>query len=307
MRKLGYFFKEALVNFRRNFSTGIGSTITIFLSLFLIGIFIFASMITQSVVTSVEDKVSITAYVDDSASEADIQSVMDYASGLEYVSNVTFTTKDQAKENFKATTSEDIVNALGDDNPLPASIEIELSDPQQVETVANEIINNETYAKICDTQNGDGTSDPTADVMYGQKSVQRLFNVTNIIRYAGIGAVILLIFVTLVFINNTIRLAIVARRREIAIQRLVGATKGFIRGPFVMEGIIQSVIGVALAVAALAIVRAVLTPYLTGLVSWLPVEISGMQFLAVSLVLLVIGVLIGLFGATLAMRRYLKV
>ena len=304
MRSIGYFFKEALISFKRNFSTGIGSTITIFLSLFLIGMFFFLGIIAQSVLSSVEEKVSITAYVSDEATDADIKSVMAEIEGYEYVSTVSFTSKEQALENFKQymESNMDIVEQLDGENPLPRSIDVELSDPQQVEQVANQIISNETFASICDRP-----ADPSLSVMYGQKDVEKLFNVINVIRYAGIALVVLLVFVTLVFINNTIRLAITARRREISIMRLVGATKGFIRGPFIMEGVIQAIIGAALAILCLALVNTFAAPHLVGLISWLPVTISGIEFLGVSIVLLVIGLLIGLFGSALAMRRYLKV
>ena len=304
MRNFGYFIKQAFINFKRNFSTGIGSMITIFLSLLLIGTFFFLNIMTQSVVDSVEQKVNITAYVADDATDVDINEMMDYVRSLDNVAEVNFTNKEQALENFKASmeSNMDIVEQLDGENPLPRSIDVELTDPQEVETVANQIIGNETFAAICDNPD-----DPSDSVMYGQRSVEKLFSVTNVMRYAGIAAVILLIFVTLIFINNTIRLAITARRREIAIMRLVGATKGFIRGPFIMEGLLQAIIGAALAILCLWLMKTFLSPYLVGLISWLPVQISGLEFLGVSLILIIIGLLIGLFGSALAMRRYLKV
>ena len=302
MRNFGYFLKQALTNFKRNLSTGIGTMITIFLSLLLIGTFFFMNSMIQSVVDSVEDKVSITCYIDDDASDADIKTVMSTIENNKYVESVSFTTKEQALENFKQSEANmDIVDQLDGENPLPRSIEVELADPQQVESVAQSIANDSTFAEICDRP-----TDPSQSVMYGQRSVEKLLTVTNILRYAGIVAVILLVFVTLIFINNTIRLAIMARRREIAIMRLVGATKGFIRGPFIMEGIIQALIGAILAIVVLWVLSVTVTPHLTGLISWLPVEISKMQFLGVSLILLIIGMLIGLFGSALAMRRYLR-
>ncbi len=302
MRNFGYFFKEALINLKRNASTGIGSMITIFLSLFIIGVFFFMNTMIQSVVDQMEDKVSITAYVLDEAADADINTMMTTIEKMSYVESVSFTTKEQALENFKESEANlGMVDALDGDNPLPRSIEVELSDPQQVEGVAAQIIADPTFAKICDRP-----EDPSESVMYGQRSVEKLFTVTNILRYAGIAAVILLVFVTLIFINNTIRLAIMARRREIAIMRLVGATKGFIRGPFVMEGVIHALIGAVLAIACLGLIKVVVTPHLTSLIQWLPLNISTGEFIGVSVVLLVIGVLIGLFGSALAMRRYLK-
>ena len=113
---------------------------------------------------------------------------------------------------------------------MPASIDIELSDPQLVEQVASSLLGNTTYQKI-----SEDPSDPADSVKYGEKTVERLFALTNYVRYVGIALVGLLVFIALVFINNTIRLAILARRKEIAIMRLVGASNGFIRGPFLME------------------------------------------------------------------------
>ncbi len=302
MRNFGYFLKEALINLKRNASTGVGSMITIFLSLFIIGVFFFMNTMIQSVVDQMEDKVSITAYVLDEATDENINTMMSTIEKMGYVESVSFTTKEQALENFKESESNlGMVDALDGDNPLPRSIEVELTDPQQVENVAAQIIADPTFAKICDRPDN-----PSESVMYGQRSVEKLFTVTNILRYAGIAAVILLVFVTLIFINNTIRLAIMARRREIAIMRLVGATKGFIRGPFVMEGVIHALIGSILAILCLALIKVAVSPHITNLIQWLPLHISAAEFIAVSIVLIIIGVLIGLFGSALAMRRYLK-
>ncbi len=304
MRNIIYFIKQALINFKRNLSTSIGSTITIFLSLFLVGLFFFANIMVDSIVESVEDRVSITAYVSDDASDEDIQTVMEWVEDLDYVETVGFTDKDEALENFRESMESniDIIEQLDGDNPLPRSIDIDLTDPQEVETVATLIENYDLFREICDDPD-----DPSDSIMYGQRSVERLFSVTNIVRYTGIAAVVLLVFVTLIFINNTIRLAIMARRREIAIMRLVGATKGFIRGPFVMEGIVQAIIGTALAVLCLWMMQVFFSPYLVGIISWLPVQISAGEFAMVSVVLLIAGLLIGLFGSALAIRRYLKV
>lgn len=303
MHNLIYFIKEAFINLKRNTSTAVGSIITIFLSLFLIGIFCFMNIMVQSIADDMEDKVSITAYVSDDASDEDIETVMADIAEMEYVDTVSFTTKEQALEEFQESEANlDMVEALDGENPLPRSIEVELTDSQMVETVVDQILANETFVNICDDPD-----DPTDSVMYGQRSVERLLTVTNIIRYAGIAVVILLVFVTLVFISNTIRLAITARRREISIMRLVGATKGFIRGPFIMEGVLHALIGSFLAILCLYAVRMALMPQLSTLIQWLPVNITTMEFVGVSVMLVVIGVLIGLFGSALAMRRYLKV
>ena len=185
---------------------------------------------------------------------------------------------------------------------MPASIDIELSDPQLVEQVASSLLGNTTYQKI-----SEDPSDPADSVKYGEKTVERLFALTNYVRYVGIALVGLLVFIALVFINNTIRLAILARRKEIAIMRLVGASNGFIRGPFLMEGALHAIIGSLLAVGCLELLRNFALPRLQSALMFLNFDISLNMFLLIYAVLIVSGLFIGLVGSALAMRRYLKV
>ena len=136
------------------------------------------------------------------------------------------------------TSNPDIVAQLDGENPLPASIDVNLSEAQSVSDIANRILENETFVKICDNPD-----DPSDSLQYGQKTVDKLFSLTNAIRYIGIGLIVVLVLIAFIFINNTIRLAILARRKEIAIMRLVGASNGFIRGPFLAEGALHAIIG----------------------------------------------------------------
>ena len=302
MSSFFYFIRESLKGFSRNLSTALGSIVTIFLSLLIIGIFFVAGFVVENVVSSVESEVSITAYVADDASDADIQEVERYVQGLEGVASVGFTTKEQAIENFRAMSNSDIIDSLDGQNPLPRSIDIELSDPQLVEQVSSALLDNATYQSI-----SEDPSNPADSVKYGQKTVERLFALTNYVRYIGIALVALLVFIALVFINNTIRLAILARRKEIAIMRLVGASNGFIRGPFLMEGALHAIIGSLLAVGCLELLRNLVLPKVQSALMFLNFDISANAFLFVYLVLVASGLIIGLFGSALAMRRYLKV
>jgi cell division transport system permease protein len=304
MSSLLYFFRESLTGFTRNFSTTLGSIITIFLSLLIIGIFCICGVIINNVVTSVENQVSITAYVADDASEQDIDSVEQYIKGLPGVESVGFTTKDQALENFtnSMTSNPDIVAQLDGENPLPASIDVDLSEAQSVTDIANQILANETFVKICDNPD-----DPSDSLQYGQKTVDKLFSLTNAIRYVGIGLIIVLVVIAFIFINNTIRLAILARRKEIAIMRLVGASNGFIRGPFLAEGALHAIIGAVLAIGVIELIRLFALPRITTALPWLPLNVEPTMFLMIYAALLVAGLVIGLLGSVFAMRRYLKV
>ena len=292
MRSLGYFFKESLHGFTRNLSTTLGSIVTIFLSLLIIGIFLVGGVVVNNVMSSVENEVGISAFISDDASQSDIDKVEDFIRGIDGVASVDFTTKDQALENFKATSNSDIVDALDGQNPLPASIEVELSDPKLVEDVASQIEQNSTFASIC------GYDSPSESLKYGQ---------TSYVRYIGIALIVLLIFIALVFINNTIRLAILARRKEIAIMRLVGASNGFIRGPFLMEGALHAIIGSLFAVGVLELLRNLALPKLAGALKFLAIDVNAGTFAIIYVGLVIAGLIIGLFGSALAMRRYLKV
>ena len=306
----GYSLREAGHHFRRNWTTVLGAIVTIFLSLFIIGMFVLGSVMISSVVGGVEDSVTIQAYLSDSASDADVESLQSKIEGWDNVDSVSYKTKEEALEEYRTSMSNrnasDAVAALDGENPLPASLVITLTDPQEVAATAERIMEDSDFLAIRDTAD-DPESSPADDVVYGQGTVDRLFEVTNYIRVGAVALVVMLTFVAFVFINNTIRLAITARRREIAIMRLVGASNSFIRGPFVTEGVLESLIAALLAIAALAGGMNVLMPMLQQNLSFLAFEVPSEVLYATFGGLLVVGILIGLFGSAIAMRRYLKV
>lgn len=200
------------------------------------------------------------------------------------------------------TSNPDIVAQLDGENPLPASIDVNLSEAQSVSDIANRILENETFVKICDNPD-----DPSDSLQYGQKTVDKLFSLTNAIRYIGIGLIVVLVLIAFIFINNTIRLAILARRKEIAIMRLVGASNGFIRGPFLAEGALHAIIGALLAIGVIELIRLFALPRITAALPWLPINVDPVTFVLIYVALLCAGLVIGLLGSVFAMRRYLKV
>ena len=302
---VGYSFKEAISHFFRNWTTSLGAVITIFLSLFIIGLFIMGSAMLNSVIGTVEDQVVINAFISDDADQADVQAFEAELKTWNNVKSVTYKDKDDALAEYTSKMSgnaDATMSALDGQNPLPASIDVELSDPKMVEDVAAQIEANNTFQKICDNP-----SDPSDSLRYGEKTVDRLFQLTSYVRVIGVALVGLLIFIALVFINNTIRLAILARRKEIAIMRLVGASNGFIRGPFLMEGALHAIVGAALAIGTLEVLRNLALPKLQDALTWLPIDLSASTFVMFYVLLAVFGLVIGLIGSAFAMRRYLKV
>lgn len=303
---IGYSFREVGQHFRRNWTTVLGAVVTIFLSLFIIGVFVLGSALINNMIGTVENEVTIQAFLSDDAADDQISAYADKVRGWDNVESVEIRSKEEALEQYQTQMSNrnasDAITALDGENPLPASLVIKLDDPQQAEATATKIVDDSQFAQICDSKDN-----PSSDVNYGRETVEKLFSVTSYIRIGAVVLVALLTFVAFVFINNTIRLAISARRREIGIMRLVGASNGFIRGPFILEGTLEAILGALLAIGVLvAGVNAVL-PELANSMQFLSFAIPTQTMVATAGALLALGVLIGLFGSAIAMRRYLKV
>lgn len=303
---IGYSFREVGQHFRRNWTTVLGAVVTIFLSLFIIGVFVLGSALINNMIGTIENEVTIQAFLSDDATDDQVSAYADKVRGWDNVESVEIRSKEEALEQFQTQMSNrnasDAITALDGENPLPASLVIKLDDPQQVEATVTKIVDDSQFAQICDSKDN-----PSSDVNYGRETVEKLFSVTGYIRIGAVVLVALLTFVAFVFINNTIRLAISARRREIGIMRLVGASNGFIRGPFILEGTLEAILGALLAIGVLvAGVNAVL-PKLANSMQFLSFAIPTQTMVATAGALLALGVLIGLFGSAIAMRRYLKV
>lgn len=303
---IGYSLREAGRHFKRNWSTVIGAVVTIFLSLFVIGLFVVGSVLLNRIAGDVEDQVTIQAFLSDGADQGKVDSLKAEIEGWDNVESVTYKSKDEALESYKEKMSSknanDVVAALDGNNPLPASLVIKLTEASQVEDVANKLVADEDFKGVADN-----AEDPAQSVQYGRDTVRKLLSVTYYLRIGTVVLVALLAFIAFVFINNTIRLAISARRREIAIMRLVGASNGFIRGPFLAEGILEALIGSVLAIGVLQACVSYVLPRLQVGLAFLSFDVPGNTLAITYVSLVAIGVLLGLFGSAIAMRRYLRV
>ncbi len=193
---IGYSLRECGHHFRRNWTTVLGAVVTIFLSLFIIGLFVLGSVMINNMVGSVEDTVTIQAFLSDDADQSAVTAFQEKVKSWNNVESVTYKDKDQALEEYRTSMSNrnaaDAVAALDGENPLPASLVIKLTDPQQVEDAAQKIIADTDFQSICDD-----ADNPAGDVNYGRQTVERLFSVANYIRIAAVVLVALLTFVAL--------------------------------------------------------------------------------------------------------------
>jgi cell division transport system permease protein len=299
----GYFIRESVQNFRRNWVMSLGAVITIFMSLLLVGLSLAAGYVVQEIVQDVEGKVTIQVFIKDGVATEDVDALQQYLLDDALVESVDYTSKEEALEKFKEQMAEspEIVEQI-EGNPLPASLDVTLREPRDVSVVVAKIKDSELFIAIADRPDN-----PEESLKYGQQVVDQLFAVTRIVRYIGVVFIAMLAVVSLIFINNTIRLAIYARRKEIGIMRLVGASNWFIRAPFLLEGIIQALIGAGMAILVIVGAQALILPRLTEALPFMPVDLPTGALVQMSLILIAAGIFIGLVGSGFALRRYLKV
>ena len=297
--------EDAVSGLKRNMSLTVWSIVTITMSLFLIGAFIIADLVVNDALNSVEDQVTISAFVDDNASQDDIDALMAQLSEESTVKDVSFTSKEQAWSDYQASMGEEssqkAMDALDGTNPLPASIVIKMNEASDVSDMADKLADDELYQKVADNGTTDG------NISYGKQEVDQLLSFTNTMRLVIGVFVLILIGIAYVLISNTVRNSIATRKDEIGIMRLVGASNQFIRRPFVIEGIIQALIGSLLAILLLTVVQATVLPSISSAISFLHVNIAVWQLALIYLAVTVSGIAIGVFGSKMSMKKYLTV
>ncbi|CAM4304267.1 permease-like cell division protein FtsX [Paenibacillus alkaliterrae] len=295
--------REGAKNIIRNGWMSFASMSSIFISLFVLGVFLLLAMNVNSMAAQIESQVQIRVFLQLNVDQAKITELQNKIGNMTEVSQITFVSKEEGLELLRKNLGEENKDLLdgyeNDKNPLPDSFTVEVYNPQSV-ALAVEQINKINQA---DEQQ------PIERVKYGQGTIETLFKVTNALRYAGLVLVIGLAVTAMFLISNTIKMTIIARRREIGIMKLVGATNSFIRWPFFIEGaligIISSIVTTILLLAGYA-----------QLVNFTQMELSLMMIKLVTLqesgwqtagLIIGLGTVIGIWGSTISIRKYLKV
>lgn len=271
----------------------VASVLTVTLSMFILGVFLCAVLNINHMATYLENQVEMTVYLKDGLTTDQVMTVGKKLKALPDLKEIKFTNKDQAMAEFK--------NRLGDQqgildaingNPLPSSYSTSFSTPASLKNAVNIV---SKYQEV-------------DSVQYGQDIIEQLYKVAQVIRIGGMILIVFLAGAELFIISNTIRLTVFARRREIQIMKYVGATNGFIRWPFIFEGMIIGFLGSGLASFILWEGYKMVLMEMTkaGLV-FIPM-ISLWPFIGyITVMLLAAGVIIGILGSTISLRKYMKV
>ena len=284
--------RDAIKSLFRNGWSTFGAISAVSMVLLLVGVFVSLLFNMNKIATDIEQDVNVRVYIDLAADETKTEELRAAIEDLEAVSTVKFRSKDEELEDITKSVAQEFELFKNDSNPLRNAFDVSTKNPKQTKEVAT------TIEKM----------DYVARVNYGGAKADTLFKVISTSRNVGIGVIAVLLIIALFLISNTIRATIHARRTEIEIMQLVGATKAYIRWPFFLEGGFIGLIGSIVPIAVL-----------WGLYLW--VYKGGSDFFAgsnfsllapnpflyrLSLAMAGVGVLIGSFGSIFSMRRFLK-
>lgn len=290
--KPAYFAREAASNIRRNILMALASIVATAVSLVLLGSVLMLYRAVQNITTRWKNDVVINAFIKDDATEAQITAIRQDIQGYKEVKKIRYVSKKDAYKEFKRMFANrpDLVENVETDT-LPASFRVSLVETRSLETVADRV------------QKLPGVDEVTT----AKEEVKKVQTLLSVLYFVVLGASIVLLAAAIVLISNTIRLAIFARRREISIMKLVGATNWFIRWPFMMEGVVQGVAGGLLAIGVLAVAKYTLVDWVSDKLPFLPVGIDNSWMVFIYVVVTLIGALIAVGGTLFALRRYLEV
>lgn len=297
---IGYCIGQGFKNLFRHFLFTLASIGTITACVFLFSVFYAVVENLQYTVKTVEETVGITVFFDKELSEEEIIDIGSQIRLREEVREMNFVSGEEAWEEFQKEYlkgAEDLAEGFIEDNPL--------ANMPSYEIYLNDVEDQTAFVSWLEQQEGVRRVNASSIAAGG------LVDMNNAIGYVSIGLIAILLCVSVFLINNTISMAISARKDEIRIMRLVGATKAFIRAPFLVEGLIIGLLGAALPMLLMFVLydRAILyleskLAILAGLLSFLPLQ-NVMQILIP--VAAALGLGIGLFGSMAAVRKHLKV
>lgn len=276
---------------------------SIAISLFILGIFVLITLNVNDIASQIEDQVEINVYLEVNTPQNQITELQTQIQGLQGVKTIKFVSKEEGLVYLRQKLGESGKALLdgfeGENNPLNDAFTVEVDDPRNVAVVADQI----------SALNADKDPKPIYKVNYGKGTVEALFKVTQIVRWVGFGIVILLSFTAVFLIANTIKITILARRKEISIMKMVGATNSFIRWPFFIEGALLGFVGSLIpAVVILGGYWKLLNLSSLNL-NLLMIELTPFGKIAPTMIalLLGIGIVIGVWGSLISVRKFLRV
>lgn len=288
--RIRFFLGEVARNFTRNAGMQATAIGTVAVTIVLLGAFLYVRASVAHLSSDVFNQIVISVYLNSSASAAQEDTLRSAFARDPRISGVQFVSKAQGLAELRRRMKGEVDTSLLTENPLPDMFRVHARNAQEVPAVARSI------AKMPGVQKA----------LYGQEVVARLIQLAALGRRIGIAVIVLFLLVAGIIISNTIRLTVYARRREISIMQLVGATNMYIRLPFICEGLLAGLAGAAIAVGALAILRASLVPKIASALPWLQMNTFSIDLSSLVLQLVAVGAAVGVISSWIAVGRYLR-
>jgi cell division transport system permease protein len=289
--RVGYFFNETLQGLRRNGLVAFAAVSTAFIALFLVGGALLVSREVNLLIDFTTRDVEVSVFLQKDINPQQQSHIGDLLAHMPEVATVHFESQQEAYQRFVKIFKNQIalVENITPD-ALPASFRVKLKDPQQFTVVAERLVGQPGIDKIVDQR----------------QILKRLFAVIRVFRVGVLAVAVVMLVSAAALIGNTVRLAVFNRRKEIGIMRLVGATNWHIRLPFLIEGVIEGLLGASAAVLGLFIMKVAFIDSLRGKVGFLPLVGTPDVMFAVQWVI-PLGAAVAALASLFAMRRFLEV
>jgi cell division transport system permease protein len=293
INELGYFIKEAFMSFFRAGLMSFTAITTITISLAIFGFILIFSMNLKEFAKVLESQIDVTVYLSSDYNNETLEELKGFLKSQDNIQDFIFVSKDNALEKLKKELGEEdfLITAL-DNNPLPDSIELKVKNSISVHGIIKEIKKN---FSIID------------DVFYGQEIVEKVSKFTQVLRLIGTVLVVLLGIASMFIVSNTIKLTVYARRDEIEIMKLVGATNTFIRMPLIIEGIIQGLIGGLAATVIIAFSYPQIVENMKDILPFIPFVTDLPELFKLYSKLVFSGIFLGIIGSLISVRKFLDV
>jgi cell division transport system permease protein len=291
MPRVKLFFGEAFRSIGANLSTTVAATMTVLIGMFLLGLFIALFSWVNSWTDHVRKDVLVKVFFVRDASPSQINAVKVKLQTYPETKTIVFVSPQDALNRMREKYPDLVQNLV--DNPLPAAFEVTPNDADQVTSLANRLQPLPVGVDKVD---------------YAEKKTERILAVTNVIKYIFLLGSIILMVASTILIANTIRLSIFSRRREVEVMKLVGASNWFVRGPFMLEGVICGLIGAVIAVIMLVLAKELALPVIEGHSStFREDDVHALSFPVTALILIGVALAVGAAGSGITLRRFLRV
>jgi cell division transport system permease protein len=292
MTRMRLVFSEALRSIGANISTTVASAVSVLIGMFLIGVFIGLGTWLVSWSDDKKRELAVHVFIEDGAAAKQVNQLRVLLESDSRVKEggITYISKAEALAIMRKRSPELTQNLAS--NPLPASFDVLPKKGEDTEAIALAVKSSKLAA--------------VGEVRWGKEVSQRILQIARAIQIVFLIAVFILLAASTILIANTIRLSIFARRREIEVMKLVGATNWFVRGPFMLEGVLTGLVGSVAAVILLFVGREIAIPQILGHIQDDP-DVRALAFTWTAAILIAIGLGIGALGSGLTMRRFLRV